>query len=181
MSWKLFVISMKYPVLFWLAIAVFCGGLAFARFASVNAPDPNQPDPNNLPIYPGAYSLTTRDNAWLVYPSGGTAQGAQAGTQVMGKYIDYQTNAKPEEVLAFYRRVMPARGWPTPEGDNAATATPEPGWPTPAPQNETSLLYIYTHYRRGFLTGGTITQFLVSVTVKAIGNGATSVELKTGL
>src|SRR5437868_3381159 len=104
----------------------------------------------------------------------------QTRTQVVGKYTDYQTTARPEDVLEFYRKVMPERGWPTPE-PGWATATTEPGWPTPGPLKEFTIHFTYTNVRSRFPLGSAYTQLMVTLTVKATGNGGTSVELQAGL
>jgi hypothetical protein len=120
------------------------------------------PDPNNLPIYPGAQSISTRDNIFVVSKDNGNGQFIEAGTTVVGKFTDYQTNARPDEVLDFYKTVMPNYGWPA---------------PTPLDDSRLMFVYIHTNWLTGRVDRGPLS---VTVEAKTTSNGMTSVELNTG-
>lgn len=127
-------------------------------------PDPG-PDPNHLPIYPGGHDVLKQDYAggiWRVESA--TEQTPSIGATA--HVTTYFTDAKPESVFDFYKRVMPGLGWgqPTVQGDGS--------------------LYFFYIGREGW-PGGTATK-MASLLVKAspvpssTGPNQTLVELNTG-
>lgn len=86
----------------------------------------------------------------------------QTGTKVIGKITTYQVQAKPGDVLDFYKRVMPQDGWPTPT------------------VLEGKLNFIYVYNGRLIKKLSPYELLLVTIDVKDAGSGVTSVELKTG-
>jgi hypothetical protein len=123
----------------------------------------HRPDMNNLPIYEGAYDLTTRDNEMVSFDPDGSGRAVQTGSTVIGKITNYKVRAKPQDVLDFYKRAMQEGGWPAPT------------W------LEDGKLFFFYVYRSGLIKKWSpIETFMLTVAVKDSG-GVTEVELNTGL
>lgn len=94
----------SYPLVF---SAILISLTACSAFPPSN---PAKPTPNvqNLPLYPNAQKIAVQD--------------LPGGRSSFKRLTSFETNDKPEEVLAFYRNVLSKEGW---EPMNQPTQQPD--------------------------------------------------------